>query len=116
MNAVNSCGAGSRCTAPAAASRQFSRWVGCAGSRAMLFVLLLSLAAPAPAFAAQPPAPRAWSCSGVYHVVQRGESIYSIARRFGTTAYRIAVCNGLASYTVFVGQSLLVPTTARRAA
>ena len=52
----------------------------------------------------------AWSCRGVYHVVGRGETIYSIARRYGTTAYRIAVCNGLASYTVYVGQTLLVPT------
>lgn len=52
----------------------------------------------------------AWSCRGVYHVVRRGETIYSIARRYGTTAYRIAVCNGLASYTVYVGQTLLVPT------
>lgn len=53
----------------------------------------------------------AWSCRGVYHVVRRGETIYSIARRYGTTAYRIAVCNGLASYTVYVGQTLLVPTS-----
>jgi LysM repeat protein len=52
----------------------------------------------------------AWSCRGVYHVVGRGETIYSIARRYGTTAYRIAVCNGLASYTVYAGQTLLVPT------
>ena len=52
----------------------------------------------------------AWSCRGVYHVVGRGETIYSIARRYGTTAYRIAVCNGLGSYTVYVGQALLVPT------
>jgi hypothetical protein len=51
----------------------------------------------------------AWSCRGVYHVVRRGETIYSIARRYGTTAYRIAVCNGLRSYTVYVGQTLLVP-------
>ena len=51
----------------------------------------------------------AWSCRGVYHVVRRGETLYSIARRYGTTAYRIAVCNGLGSYTVYVGQTLLVP-------
>ena len=51
----------------------------------------------------------AWSCRGVYHVVRRGETLYSIARRYGTTAYRIAVCNGLSSYTVYVGQTLLVP-------
>ena len=52
----------------------------------------------------------AWSCRGIYHVVRRGETIYSIARRYGTTAYRIAVCNGLASYPVYVGQTLLGPT------
>ena len=51
----------------------------------------------------------AWSCRGAYHVVRRGETLYSIARRYGTTAYRIAVCNGLASNTVYVGQTLLVP-------
>ncbi len=55
----------------------------------------------------------AWSCRGVYHVVRRGETIYSIARRYGASAYRIAVCNGLASYTVYVGQALLVPTSLR---
>jgi LysM repeat protein len=60
--------------------------------------------------AAVPEPVAAWSCRGVYHVVGRGETIYSIARRYGTTAYRIAVCNGLASYTVYVGQTLLVPT------
>ncbi len=66
-------------------------------------------AGPASAASSQDPI-AAWSCRGVYHVVGRGETIYSIARRYGTTAYRIAVCNGLASYTVYVGQTLLVPT------
>ena len=80
--------------------------------------LLLRPAAAAPAVPAAGTASAAssqdpiaaWSCRGVYHVVGRGETIYSIARRYGTTAYRIAVCNGLASYTVYVGQTLLVPT------
>ena len=58
---------------------------------------------------AAPQSYSAWSCRGVYHVVRRGETLYSIARRYGTTAYRIAVCNGLSSYTVYVGQTLLVP-------
>lgn len=49
------------------------------------------------------------SCRGVYHVVRRGETIYSIARRYGSSAYRIAACNGLGSYTVYVGDTLLVP-------
>lgn len=90
-------------------------------SRSVLFILcflvisIMAVSSPlvptadAKAGAAQDPA-AAWSCRGVYHVVGRGETIYSIARRYGTTAYRIAVCNGLASYTVYVGQTLLVPT------
>jgi hypothetical protein len=55
-----------------------------------------------------------WSCRGVYYTVQRGETIYTIAWRYGTTAYRIAVCNGLSSYTVYVGQILLVPLSSFR--
>lgn len=49
------------------------------------------------------------SCYGVYHVVRPGQTLYSIAAAYGTTAYRIAICNGLGSYSVFAGQSLLVP-------
>lgn len=81
----------------------------------LLFLLLLSPAVKAASHSASEAAAHsqpyaAWSCRGVYHVVRRGETIYSIARRYGTTAYRVAVCNGLASYTVYVGQTLLVPT------
>lgn len=50
------------------------------------------------------------SCYGVYHIVRAGQSIYSIAAAYGTTAFRIASCNRLSSYTVYAGQSLLVPT------
>lgn len=49
------------------------------------------------------------SCYGVYHMVRAGETIYSIARIYGSTAYRIRYCNGLHSYTVYTGQALLVP-------
>jgi len=49
------------------------------------------------------------SCYGVYHVVRPGQTLYSIAAAYGTTAYRIAICNGLGSYSVYAGQSLLVP-------
>lgn len=49
------------------------------------------------------------SCYGIYHVVRAGETIYSIARMYESTAYRIRYCNGLASYTVYTGQALLVP-------
>lgn len=80
----------------------------------VLLALLGGLAAPVAQ--ATPGGPRlttataAWSCNGVYHTVQRGETIYTIAWRYGATAYRIAVCNGLSSYTVYVGQTILVPT------
>lgn len=49
------------------------------------------------------------SCHGVYHIVRPGQTIHSIAAAYGTTAFRIANCNRLYSYTVYVGQSLLVP-------
>lgn len=49
------------------------------------------------------------ACYGVYHIVRPGQTIYSIAAAYGTTAYRIAVCNRY-GYTVYVGQSLLIPT------
>jgi LysM repeat protein len=91
-------------------------------ARRLLIVAIIttSLMLPPPAASAATALPQpeasahvqtyaAWSCRGVYHVVRRGETLYSIARRYGTTAYRIAVCNGLASYTVYVGQTLLVP-------
>ena len=85
---------------------------------AIIFITTLLLPLPASsaarsaseAYSASRQPYAAWSCRGVYHVVRRGETIYSIARRYGTTAYRIAVCNGLGSYTVYVGQTLLVPT------
>ena len=76
--------------------------------------LLLSLVAPARAAGTAPvDSPNAsYGCTGVYHRVRTGETIYSIAARYGSTAYRIASCNGR-SYTVYVGQSLLVPVYRR---
>jgi membrane-bound lytic murein transglycosylase D len=65
---------------------------------------------------ADAPPTASYGCSGVYHVVRAGETIGSIARRYGSSAYRIAACNGLSSYTVYVGQTLLVPTAGRRGA
>ena len=85
----------------------------------VVVVVLFSSFAPLSAQAASQPerplAPLAtWDCSGVYHSVQAGESLYSIARLYGSTAYRIAYCNGLSSYRVYVGETLLVPIIYRR--
>jgi len=57
------------------------------------------------------------SCSGVpvpppgrIHVVQPGETLYSLARRYGTTVWAIAMANHLANPNViYAGQSLVIP-------
>ena len=44
-----------------------------------------------------------------YYIVQRGDTLYSIARRFGTTYLALAALNGLRyPYTIYVGQRLLI--------
>ncbi len=77
----------------------------------VVFGLLLSLVEPARAAVTTPVTmPTAsYGCSGVYHTVRPGETISSIAARYGSTPYRIVSCNGLRSYRVLVGQRLLVP-------
>ena len=77
----------------------------------VVFGLLLSVVEPARAAVTAPVdmPTTSYGCSGVYHTVRSGETISSIAARYGSTAYRIASCNGLRSYRVFVGQRLLVP-------
>jgi LysM repeat protein len=50
-----------------------------------------------------------WYGSTVY-IVQRGDTLYAIARRYGTTYQRIAAANGLHyPYTIYVGQRLTIP-------
>lgn len=51
-----------------------------------------------------PPAP------GQMHIVQRGETLYSIARRYNTTYWAIAVANHLSNPNViYAGQHLVIP-------
>ena len=50
------------------------------------------------------------STGGGVHVVQRGETLYTIARRYGTTAWAIARANGLSNINyIWVGQRLRIP-------
>jgi len=48
--------------------------------------------------------------TGRYHVVQPGETLYSIALRYGTTTAAIAVANDLSNPNlIYPGQTLLIP-------
>jgi len=50
------------------------------------------------------------SSQPTYHTVQRGENLYRIALRYGTTVDAIVAANGLANEnSVYVGQVLLIP-------
>ena len=46
------------------------------------------------------------------YVVQRGDTLFSIALRFGTTVSAIMQANGLSSTLIFAGQTLRIPTGA----
>ncbi|NLF01894.1 MAG: LysM peptidoglycan-binding domain-containing protein, partial [Anaerolineales bacterium] len=49
----------------------------------------------------------------VVHVVQRGETLYSIARRYSVGMWDIARANGLTNPNrIYVGQRLVIPGTA----
>jgi LysM repeat protein len=49
--------------------------------------------------------------AGGTHVVRRGETLYSIARQYGTTASAIAAANGLRNPNfIWVGQRLRIPS------
>jgi LysM repeat protein len=48
--------------------------------------------------------------SGGVHVVQRGETLYSIARRYGTTTAALVTANGLRNPNfIYAGQRLVIP-------
>ena len=51
-----------------------------------------------------------YPCGGcwVTHVVSRGDTLYAIARRYGTTVAAIKRANGLYSNTIWVGQKLCI--------
>lgn len=45
----------------------------------------------------------------ITHVVARGETLFSIARRYNVTVAAIQASNGLVGTTIYVGQQLLIP-------
>jgi murein DD-endopeptidase MepM/ murein hydrolase activator NlpD len=51
--------------------------------------------------------------SGVYHVVERGQTLYRISRAYGVSVTEIKEANGLGDNTILVGQRLFIPGAAR---
>ncbi len=43
------------------------------------------------------------------HVVKSGDTLYSIANRYGVTVQAIMVANGLTNYNIYIGQRLYIP-------
>ncbi len=69
-----------------------------AGMMLLVVVMIGALVLPAPVHAQQ------------VHVVQRGETLYSIARRYGTSVTAIVQTNGLRNANfIWVGQRLAIP-------
>ena len=49
------------------------------------------------------------SCGSAIYVVRAGDTMASIARRYGTTGYRIMVCNRMSSARLYAGLRLVIP-------
>lgn len=68
-------------------------------------------AAPSPSEPSQPQQPSGGQTGAVSHTVQQGDTLSSIARRYGTTWQAIANANGLQNPDqIYVGQKLTIPT------
>ena len=46
----------------------------------------------------------------IVHIVQPGETLYSIARMYNTTVWAIMAANGLTSYTIWAYRALFIPS------
>lgn len=51
--------------------------------------------------------------SGVYHVVERGQTLWRISRAYGVSVTEIREANDLPDNTILVGQRLFIPGAAR---
>jgi murein DD-endopeptidase MepM/ murein hydrolase activator NlpD len=51
--------------------------------------------------------------SGVYHVVERGQTLWRISKAYGVSLTEIKEANGLRDNTILVGQKLFIPGASR---
>jgi tetratricopeptide (TPR) repeat protein len=72
------------------------------GAEAIAGLQQLASGTPTPTPTSEPPY--------TTYVVRRGDTLYSIARRNGTTVQAIMAANGLTNYNIYVGQRLNIPT------
>lgn len=61
---------------------------------------------PAPSKPTYQPAP---ASSGSSHTVQRGDTLFNISRRYGTTVGAIQSANGLSGDLIRIGETLTIP-------
>ena len=62
-----------------------------------------------------PPTVTPWPETGPFpHVVSGGETLISIAARYGVTVQELKALNGLSSDTIFAGQRILIPASGIR--
>jgi len=55
------------------------------------------------------PSPQTYASRPRYHIVRRGETLYSISQLYGTTVIDLQQANGLRNYILGVGQRLRIP-------
>jgi lysozyme len=70
------------------------------GIASVLAVLLMTVASPSPASAASPS----------YYIVRPGDTLFSIATRYGLSSWTLAQANGIWNPNyIYVGQTLVIP-------
>ncbi len=67
---------------------------------------------PQPAWAAPLKQDSAAAVASTTYTVQRGDTLYSLARRFNTTVQTIMSANKLTGTTIYIGQRLVIPGSA----